>query len=101
MESSDRYQSPLQARYASRPMQELWSDRNRFTTWRRLWLALARGQQALGLDITDAQLEALPSSSSTPAHCPEAKSVAPQNRRIPTFPETVTLEWSSNPSACN
>lgn len=59
MESSDRYQSPLQARYASRPMQELWSDRNRFTTWRRLWLALARGQQTLGLDISDAQLEAL------------------------------------------
>ena len=45
MESSDRYQSPLQARYASRPMQELWSDRNRFTTWRRLWLALARGSR--------------------------------------------------------
>lgn len=59
MESSDRYQSPLQARYASRPMQELWSDRNRFTTWRRLWLALARGQQTLGLDISDAQLESL------------------------------------------
>ncbi|HBZ96437.1 MAG: adenylosuccinate lyase [Phycisphaerae bacterium] len=59
MESSDRYQSPLQARYASRPMQELWSDRNRFTTWRRLWLALAKGEQALGLDITDEQIAAL------------------------------------------
>ncbi|MAB82343.1 MAG: adenylosuccinate lyase [Phycisphaerae bacterium] len=59
MDTSDRYQSPLQARYASRPMQELWSDRNRFTTWRRLWLALAQSQQTLGLDITDQQLAAL------------------------------------------
>ena len=59
MDSSDRYQSPLEARYASRPMQELWSDRKRFTTWRRLWLALAQGQQALGLEITDQQLAAL------------------------------------------
>ena len=40
-------------------MQELWSDRTRFTTWRRLWLALAQGQQALGLDITDEQIAAL------------------------------------------
>ena len=55
----DQYRSPLETRYASAPMQALWSDRRRFTTWRRLWLALAESQQALGLDITDEQLDAI------------------------------------------
>ena len=40
-------------------MQALWSDERRFKTWRRLWLELARGQQSLGLPITDAQIEAI------------------------------------------
>jgi len=40
-------------------MQALWSDGRRFRTWRRLWLALARGQKALGLPITDTQIEAI------------------------------------------
>ena len=40
-------------------MQSLWSDDRRFRTWRRLWLALARGQQTLGLPITDAQIAAI------------------------------------------
>ena len=40
-------------------MQALWSDSRRFRTWRRLWLALARGQKALGLPITDTQIEAI------------------------------------------
>ena len=59
LDSVDQYRSPLETRYASEPMQALWSDRRRFTTWRRLWLALAESQQALGLDITDEQLEAI------------------------------------------
>jgi adenylosuccinate lyase len=37
----------------------LWSDQHKFQTWRRLWLALAEAQQQLGLDISDAQLDAL------------------------------------------
>jgi len=53
------YVSPLAARNASPQMQAVWSPRNKFTTWRRLWLALAEAQAELGLDITDAQLDAL------------------------------------------
>ena len=50
------YQNPLAHRYASQEMNANWSPRKKFTTWRRLWLALARAQQELGLDITDAQI---------------------------------------------
>jgi adenylosuccinate lyase len=53
------YTSPLAERNASAAMQRLFSPRYKFTIWRRLWLALAEAQQALGLAITDDQLEAL------------------------------------------
>ena len=55
----DTWQSPLSARYASTEMRSIWSDQKRFSIWRRLWLALAESEQALGLDITDAQLDAM------------------------------------------
>lgn len=51
-----RYTNPLVERYASRPMLELFSPQTKFTTWRRLWVALAEAEQACGLAITDAQL---------------------------------------------
>ncbi len=54
-----RWSSPLVDRYATDAMAFLWSDQHKFQTWRRLWLALAEAQQKLGLDITDAQLDAL------------------------------------------
>src|SRR5574344_598743 len=50
------YQNPLTGRYASREMSENWSPQRKHSTWRRLWLALAESEQALGLDITDEQL---------------------------------------------
>jgi len=50
------YQSPLASRNASPAMQAIWSPRKKFTTWRRLWLALAEAERELGLDITDEQL---------------------------------------------
>jgi adenylosuccinate lyase len=50
------YRSPLASRYASGEMRELFGERRKFRTWRRLWLALAESQQALGLNITDEQL---------------------------------------------
>ena len=53
------WSSPLSARYASRPMQELFSDDKKFRTWRRLWIALAEAEQELGLDITDVQIAQL------------------------------------------
>ncbi len=52
-----RYDSPLCSRYASRPMQRLWSDDRKFSTWRRLWLELARAERSLGLPISQAQLD--------------------------------------------
>lgn len=53
------WSSPLSARYASRSMQELFSDDKKFRTWRRLWIALAEAEQELGLDITDVQIAQL------------------------------------------
>ena len=50
------YENPLCRRYASREMQEIFSDDRKFSTWRRLWLALAESEQELGLAITDEQL---------------------------------------------
>lgn len=50
------YQSPLSGRYASDAMKRIFSDDFKFSTWRRLWLVLARAEQQLGLDITDAQI---------------------------------------------
>jgi len=53
------YVSALAERNASAAMQRIFSPRYKFTTWRRLWLALAEAQQELGLHIRDDQLEAL------------------------------------------
>ena len=53
----DSYQNPLCTRYAGKDMQRIFSDQQKFSTWRRLWLALAESEQALGLPITDAQLD--------------------------------------------
>ena len=51
----DRYVNPLCTRYAGRTMQHIYSDDNKFSTWRRLWVALAESEQELGLPITDEQ----------------------------------------------
>ena len=57
--SSDRYQSPLSERYASKEMQYIFSPDKKFRTWRRLWIALAETEKELGLPITDEQIEEL------------------------------------------
>ena len=59
MSQHDFYENPLIARYASPTMARLFSPQARFSTWRKLWVALAEGQQALGLSITDEQITAL------------------------------------------
>lgn len=53
------YTSPLSERYPSKEMKYLFSPEKKFTTWRRLWIALAESEQELGLDITDEQIEEL------------------------------------------
>ena len=55
----DNYKSPLASRYASKAMRENFSDRKKFSTWRRLWIALAESEQELGIAITDEQLAEL------------------------------------------
>ena len=55
----DKYISPFETRYASGEMQYIFSEDNKFRTWRRLWIALAKAEQAQGLPITDAQIAEL------------------------------------------
>lgn len=50
------YESPLSSRYASEYMQKLFSADMRYTTWRRLWVSLARAEMKLGLPITEEQV---------------------------------------------
>ncbi len=51
------YENPLCVRYASKEMKYIFSDDKKFSTWRRLWVALARAEKTLGLkNISDAQI---------------------------------------------
>lgn len=53
------YDNPLITRYASREMSQLWGPQKKFSTWRRLWLFLARAERQLGLAITNEQIAEL------------------------------------------
>ena len=53
----DKYDNPLNSRYASPEMQFIFSPHKKFTTWRKLWVALAESEKELGLDITDEQIQ--------------------------------------------
>ncbi len=55
----DVYQSPLVSRYATREMLKLFSPHRRTLTWRKLWVALARAEMALGMPITSEQVDEL------------------------------------------
>ena len=59
MAQHDKYISPFSTRYASDEMQYIFSDDNKFRTWRRLWIALAKAEQKQGLAITDEQIAEL------------------------------------------
>ena len=54
---TNTYESPLSSRYASPEMLYIFSADKKFTTWRRLWIALARAEMQLGLPITQAQID--------------------------------------------
>ena len=55
--ATDRYTSPLSERYASKEMQYIFSQDKKFTTWRKLWIALAETERELGLNITQEQID--------------------------------------------
>ena len=57
--STNRYESPLSSRYASGEMQYIFSPDKKFSTWRRLWVALARAEMELGLPVTREQVDEL------------------------------------------
>ena len=57
--AKDTYISPLSTRYASAQMQYLFSEDFKFKTWRKLWIALAKAEKELGLNISDAQIAEL------------------------------------------
>ena len=56
---TNRYESPLSSRYASDEMQYIFSPDKKFSTWRRLWVALARAEMELGLPVTQEQVDEL------------------------------------------
>ena len=51
------YVTPLSGRYASKEMDEIWSADAKYSTWRKLWVALAETEKELGINITDEQIE--------------------------------------------
>lgn len=53
---SQYYENPLSTRYASKEIRHIFSPDFKFSTWRKLWVALAEAEQELGLDITDEQI---------------------------------------------
>src|SRR5688572_22073119 len=55
----EQYDNPLIARYASAEMSRLWGPQRKFSTWRRLWTALAEAEAELGLPISAAQIAEL------------------------------------------
>ncbi len=59
MDARKKYSSPLSSRYASDNMQYLFSEQFKFSTWRRLWVALAESEHELGLPVTAQQVAQL------------------------------------------
>lgn len=59
MSNTNSYESPFCTRYASEEMQYIFSADKKFTTWRSLWVALARAEMKLGLPVTEAQVKQL------------------------------------------
>src|ERR1700753_3734779 len=59
MSSNDTFQTPLNSRYASLEMRELWSPRTRISTWRQRCVCRAESEKELGLPISDEAIEQL------------------------------------------
>ncbi len=54
---NNKYVTPLSGRYASQEMNQLWSNDSKYSTWRKLWVALAETEKELGIEITDEQIK--------------------------------------------
>ena len=54
---NDIYVTPLSGRYASKEMNKLWSNNTKYSTWRKLWVALAETEKELGLNISQEQID--------------------------------------------
>ena len=50
------YVTPLAGRYASKEMNKIWASDSKYSTWRKLWIALAETEKELGINITDEQI---------------------------------------------
>lgn len=57
MKNYSNYQNPLAERYTSKEILELFSAQKKFSTWRKLWIALAESEKELGLNITQEQID--------------------------------------------
>ena len=55
----EKYENPLTTRYSTHEMQRIFGDNNKFSTWRKLWVALAESEMELGLDISESQVASL------------------------------------------
>ena len=60
---NNQYITPLSGRYASEEMNQLWSSDSKYTTWRKLWIALAETQKELGIEITEEQIKEMKENS--------------------------------------
>ncbi|KAJ9115795.1 adenylosuccinase ade13 [Naganishia onofrii] len=77
----DSYQTPLSSRYASKEMAHLFSNRMRFGTWRKLWLALAQAEKELGLPIPDEAIEQMKAHLELDEHQMEVAAEEEKKRR--------------------
>ncbi|MGH0159510.1 UNVERIFIED_CONTAM: hypothetical protein FKN15_058461 [Acipenser sinensis] len=73
-----KYRSPLVSRYASKEMAYNFSDRKKFTTWRKLWIYLAKAEKELGLPITEEQIQEM----ETNAELIDFKMAAEEEKRL-------------------
>ena len=56
MQEHDYYVNPLCVRYSGEEMKRIFSDNSKFSTWRKLWIALAESEKELGIDISEEQI---------------------------------------------
>ena len=99
MSQHDRYISPFSTRYSSDEMQYIFSDDNKFRTWRRLWVALARAEHNLGLPVTAEQVAELEAKLSHEQSEKESaqSALARLNEQLTTL--KMTLEANSTDKA--